>query len=110
MSSDASERILDGRSWGEFCETLKRAGDVVLRDGSPHDAFDRAEGFRYLSRLTRVALESYIEFADPRAPAFRRRPRSRGSLRRLQRNRQGRIHAISRQDPACRIRQAQEQL
>ena len=72
MSSDASERILDGRSWAEFCDTLKRAGEVVLRDGSPHDAFDRAEGFRYLSRLTRVALESYIEFADPRAPAFRR--------------------------------------
>jgi hypothetical protein len=66
------QRILDGTSWAEFCDTLKRAGDVVLRDGSPYDPFDRAEGFRYLSRLTRVALESYIEFADPMAPALRR--------------------------------------
>ena len=72
MSSEASDRILDGRSWSEFCDALKSAGEVVLRERSPHDAFDRAEGFRYLSRLTRVALESYIEFADPRAPAFRR--------------------------------------
>ena len=44
----------------------------MLRDGSPEDAFDRAEGFRYLSRLTRVALESFIEFADPAAPVLRR--------------------------------------
>ena len=51
-----------------FCDNLKSAGEIVLREGSPMDAFDRAEGFRYLSRLTRVALESYIEAADPRAP------------------------------------------
>jgi len=66
------ERITSGRTWSDFCDALKRAGDVVLRDGSPRDPFDRAEGFRYLSRLTRVALESYIEFADPLAPVLRR--------------------------------------
>jgi hypothetical protein len=72
MSADSERRILDGSSWADFCDALKRAGDVVLREGSPLDAFDRAEGFRYLSRLTRVALESHIEFADPMAPVFRR--------------------------------------
>ncbi len=72
MSDDASARVMDGRVWAEFCDSLKAAGDVVLREGSPQDAFDRAEGFRYLSRLTRVALESYVEFADPAAPVFRR--------------------------------------
>ena len=69
--SDSEKRILDGTAWSEFCEALARAGDVVLRDGSPRDPFERAEGYRYLTRLARVALESYIEFADPRAPAFR---------------------------------------
>jgi len=73
MSDDDSERrILDGRAWSDFCDALKKAGEVVLRPGSPMDAFDRAEGFRYLSRLTRVALESYIEFADPLFPVLRR--------------------------------------
>jgi hypothetical protein len=66
------ERIMNGTTWAEFCDGLKRAGDVILRPGSPQDPLDRAEGFRYLSRLTRVALESYIEFADPLAPVLRR--------------------------------------
>ena len=68
----SSERIISGATWADFCDSLQRAGDVVLRDGSPQDPFDRAEGFRYLSRLTRVALESYIECADPLAPVLRR--------------------------------------
>ena len=72
MSEEAAERVMDGRVWAEFCDALKSAGDVVLREGSPRDAFDRAEGFRYLSRLARVALESYVEFADPAAPVLRR--------------------------------------
>jgi hypothetical protein len=72
MSADSERRILDGSSWADFCDALKRAGDVVLREGSPRDAFDRAEGFRYLSRLARVALESHLECADPEAPVFRR--------------------------------------
>ncbi|MCG8592252.1 MAG: DUF1214 domain-containing protein [Proteobacteria bacterium] len=71
-ADDAEARILDGRSWSDFCDALKAAGEVVLREKSPDDAFDRAEGFRYLSRLTRVALESFIECADPAAPVFRR--------------------------------------
>ncbi len=72
MDRDSEERILAGLSWFEFCDRLKEAGEVVLREASPRDAFDRAEGFRYLSRLTRVALESYIEAADPRFPVLRR--------------------------------------
>ena len=72
MADDSVARVLDGRAWSDFCRALERAGEAVLRDGSPDDAFDRAEGFRYLSRLTRVALESYLEFADPAAPVLRR--------------------------------------
>lgn len=73
MSARSPEqRILAGASWSDFCDALKSAGEVVLREGSPHDAFDRAEGFRYLSRLTRSALESFIEFADPAWPVLRR--------------------------------------
>src|SRR4030095_11360322 len=69
---DSTQRILDGTAWSDFCDALKRAGDVVLRPGSPMDAFDRAEGYRYLSRLARVPFESYIECADPLFPVLRR--------------------------------------
>jgi hypothetical protein len=45
---------------------------VVQRPGSPRDPLDRAEGYRYLTRLLRVALEAQLEFADPLWPVLRR--------------------------------------
>ena len=69
---DADARVLSGAVWRDFCRALERAGDTILRPGSPMDPFDRAEGFRYLSRLVRVALESHLEFADPLFPVLRR--------------------------------------
>jgi hypothetical protein len=69
---DSTQRVLDGRCWEEFCDTLKAAGSVVLSETSPRDAFERAEGWRYLTRLTRAALESFLEGGDPRAPELRR--------------------------------------
>jgi hypothetical protein len=69
---DAAARLLGGASWKEFCASLARAGDVILADTSPSDPLDRAEGFRYLSRLTRAALETFVEYSDPEAPAFHR--------------------------------------
>jgi len=68
---DAVQRIQDGRSWKEFCEALEAAGSVVLGPGTPDDPFDRAEGWRYLTRLTRAALETFVEAADPQAPELR---------------------------------------
>lgn len=73
MSDERSvQRVLSGETWSEFCEGLKAAGVVVLREASPRDPLDRAEGFRYLTRLVRTALEQQLEFADPAAPVFRR--------------------------------------
>ncbi|MAE93915.1 MAG: hypothetical protein CL910_04580 [Deltaproteobacteria bacterium] len=68
--SDAEQRIADGRAWHDFCDRLKQAGDVVLREGTPATPFDRAEGYRYLTRLLRAGLESQLEFGDPRFPGF----------------------------------------
>jgi hypothetical protein len=66
------QRVLSGETWADFCDGLKAAGAVILREGSPRDPLDRAEGFRYLTRLVRTALEQQLEFADPAAPVFRR--------------------------------------
>ncbi len=69
--TESVQRILDGRSWEEFCDTLKAAGSVVLSESSPDDPFNRAEGWRYLTRLTRAAFETFVESGDAQAPEFR---------------------------------------
>ena len=68
--SDAVSRVLSGKSWEDFCDGLKAAGQTILRPETPATEIDRAEGFRYLSRLTRAALERMVEFADPDFPVF----------------------------------------
>ena len=64
------QRIIDGSAWAQFCDELKSAGDIIKRCETPGDAFNRAEGFRYLTRLLRAGLESFVESSDPRFPRF----------------------------------------
>src|SRR5581483_10951803 len=67
---DAKARVASGRTWEMFCERLKEAGQVILRPEAPAGEIDRAEGWRYLSRLTRIALEMMLEHADADFPTF----------------------------------------
>lgn len=62
--------VESGRAWDEFCDALKHAGQQVLRPEAPATEIDRAEGYRYLSRLLRIGLEMHLEFADPDFPGF----------------------------------------
>ncbi len=71
MSDEATKRVIDGAAWRELCDALKNAGDIVLADPAA-DPLTRAEGFRYLSRLTRAALQTFVEHNDPRAPVLQR--------------------------------------
>lgn len=43
---------------------------MILRPETPASELDRAEGWRYLSRLVRIALETQLEHADPEFPVF----------------------------------------
>ncbi len=70
-SVDSAESVLDGSAWTEFCRALERAGSVIL-ERSERDPLERAEGLRYLSRMTRLGLERYVEYADPLAPVLYR--------------------------------------
>jgi hypothetical protein len=66
------ERIVSGKAWDDFCDNLKTAGAALRMPGAPRDAFNQAEGIRYLSRLTRGGLEAFIEYSDPSFPLLRR--------------------------------------
>ncbi|WP_232476044.1 hypothetical protein [Flavisphingomonas formosensis] len=57
-------------AWAAFCDRLKVAGRTVLRPEAPAADLDRAEGYRYLTRLLRAGLERSVEFADPDFPVF----------------------------------------
>jgi len=67
-----AHRIVSGKAWSEFCDNLKTAGAALVYPGAPTDAFQQAEGVRYLTRLTRAALEAYVEFGDVEFPELRR--------------------------------------
>lgn len=70
-SKSVEERVVSGEVWNEFCDSLKDLGQYILRDDTPPDAFNKAEGFRYLSRLIRGTLESNLEAGDPDFPVMR---------------------------------------
>lgn len=69
-NTDPEARIMDGSLWADFCDSLKEAGNIVLQPNTPNDPFNRAEGYRYLTRLLRAGLESQIESSDPYFPRF----------------------------------------
>nr|WP_229736528.1 DUF1214 domain-containing protein [Novosphingobium endophyticum] len=59
-----------GRLWSDFCARLGQAVATLRTQGAPTDRFNQTEGARYLSRLTRLGLEIYLENGDPDFPSF----------------------------------------
>lgn len=56
------------RVWRDFCAQLAEAGEILLRPDAPTTPLDQAEGLRYLSRLTRTALNMAVDSSDPDFP------------------------------------------
>ncbi len=71
MADDAIDKVMTAEAWSEFCDLLKKAGDVILREDLDTDAFDRGEGLRYLTRLLRAGFSSFAENTGPGHPYFR---------------------------------------
>ncbi len=71
-ASEAAAAVQSGEVWERFCDDLKAAGASLEFPGAPRNDFDRAEGYRYLSRLLRAGLEAFVEYADPRYPVLHR--------------------------------------
>jgi hypothetical protein len=62
--------ILSPDVWRDFCRRLETAGDIVTGAEAAANPLDRAEGYRYLTRLLRIALDMQLEHADPDFPGF----------------------------------------
>ena len=55
-------------TWRDFCSRLADMGELLDRPNAPATAIDQAEGLRYLSRLTRTALNMLVDSGDPDFP------------------------------------------
>jgi hypothetical protein len=78
--SSGAERVVSGAAWREFCAKLAEAGEVILAEDVPATALDRAEGFRYLTRLLRLGLEKNLEGGDKSWPYFYRLSHETGKI------------------------------
>jgi len=80
MSEDASadhlsaQRLLSGRAWEDYCEVLRIAGRAIERFGNEPTPLDRAEWYRFLTRLTRNGLERFVENCAAERPRLRDAP------------------------------------
>lgn len=67
----AAERLLSGRAWDDFCETLRRTGHMIDHMGDLPGDLERAEWYRFLTRLVRNGLERFLENCEPNRPRLR---------------------------------------
>lgn len=68
--SGGTDRDAPGEVWRDFCRRLEKAGDLVFNADVAGTPIDQAEGYRYLSRLLRIALDMHMENADTDFPGF----------------------------------------
>jgi hypothetical protein len=68
----ADPRTTQGEAWDALCDSLRRAGHLVLGEGVPDSPRDRAEGFRYLARFLACGNATCVTHGDPAHPLFTR--------------------------------------
>lgn len=78
MSDKAAGRLLTGRAWDDFCEQVRLAGHMVERFGDTANDLDRAEWYRFVTRLMRNGFERFMENCEPERPRLRDAPWRQG--------------------------------
>ncbi|MBK8629377.1 MAG: DUF1214 domain-containing protein [Sphingomonadales bacterium] len=67
----ARQRLLSGQAWDDFCDTLKLAGRHIHAVNGPLSDLDRAEWYRFMSRVARSSMERLLENGEPTRPRLR---------------------------------------
>jgi len=57
-------------AWKQFLASLAEAGETICSPTGARTPQERAEGFRYLTRLLGAGLDMHLEQADPARPFF----------------------------------------
>lgn len=70
--SKENAKSLSAKAWKEFITKLDEAGSNILNELGAVNARERAEGFRYLTRLISIGLDIHLEHADATHPTFTR--------------------------------------
>lgn len=70
-SETARQRLVSGQAWDDFCDTLKLAGRHINAVNEPLSDLDRAEWYRFVTRVTRSSMERLLENAEPTRPRLR---------------------------------------
>jgi hypothetical protein len=74
MNDPADQRLLSGRAWNDFCDVLKLVGEGIDRFGTVPTEVDRAEWYRFLTRLIRNGFERFVENCEAERPRLRDAP------------------------------------
>jgi hypothetical protein len=74
MSEAAAKRLESGRAWDDFCDQLRAAGRMLDQFGDSPDTLDRAEWYRFMTRLVRNGCERFLENCEPARPRLRDAP------------------------------------
>lgn len=73
LSDRATERLLSGAAWDDFCDQLRSAGHMI-RQFEDRDALDTAEWYRFMTRLARNGFERFVENCEAERPRLRDTP------------------------------------
>jgi len=69
-----SERLLSGRAFDDYLDIVRLAARTVERFGEEVDDLDRAEWYRFVTRLMRNGFERFVENCEPERPRLRDTP------------------------------------
>ena len=75
---DGAQRASSGDAWRDYCRVLEIAGKLIDTIEGPLNDIDRAEWFRFLTRLMRNGAERFMENSEPERPRLRDTPWRQG--------------------------------